>query len=128
MFCIDTNIFIEFLRGNKEIIEKFNNIDSDNIFFSPITLSELYQGAYLSNNAQLGIQELNEFIESFNILDFNKEICKEFGKEYARLKKIGKQIPEFDLLIAIFAKVNNLMLVTRDKKHFENLGIKIEVW
>ena len=128
MFCIDTNIFIEFLRGNKEIIDKFNNTNSDNIFLSPITLCELYQGVYLSNKIGLNIQELNEFIDSFNLLDFNKEVSEEFGKEYARFKKMGKQIPEFDLIIACFAKVNNLVLVTRDKKHFENTDIKIEVW
>ena len=125
MFCIDTNIFVEFLRGNEKVIKKFNNTDSDNIFFSPITLCELYQGVYSSNNAKINIQELNEFIGDFNILDFDKEVCEEFGKEYTKLKKMGKQIPEFDLIIACFAKVNNLILVTRDK-HFKN--IKIEIW
>jgi tRNA(fMet)-specific endonuclease VapC len=128
MYCIDTNIFVEFLRGNKEIINKFNNTSSNDIFISPITLCELYQGVYLSNKIGLNIQELNEFIDDFSILDFNKKISEEFGKEFARLKKIGKQIPEFDLIIACFAKVNNLVLVTRDKNHFVNTGVEVEVW
>jgi len=37
-------------------------------------------------------------------------------------------IPESDLMIASIAKNNSLILVTRDKKHFDNLGIKVEQW
>ena len=35
---------------------------------------------------------------------------------------------ESDLMIASIAKANGLVLVTRNKKHFENIDIKIEVW
>ena len=128
MFCIDTSILVEFLRGNKDVIEKFNGLDSEDIFISPITLCELFQGAYLSKNPELKTQELNSFINSFSLLDFNKTICNEFGKQYAKLSKIGKMIPEFDLMIACFAKVNGLILVSKDEKHFNNLGIKVELW
>ena len=31
-------------------------------------------------------------------------------------------------MIGSFAKTYNLTLVTKDKKHFENMDIKLEVW
>ena len=31
-------------------------------------------------------------------------------------------------MIASIIKANNFILVTRDKKHFDNLGIKVEQW
>jgi len=127
MYCLDTNILIDLIRGDKVISEKINELN-ENIFINPITQCELFKGVYLSSmkDEQLGIVE--ELTESFEILEFNQDICKEFGKEYAKLSKSGKMIPEFDLIIGCFAKINNLILVTRDKKHFENLGIKLEVW
>jgi predicted nucleic acid-binding protein len=128
MYCIDTNIFVEFLRGNKEIIKRFNEAYSEDIFVSPITLCELFQGAYLSSNPESKIKEINDFIGSFDLLSFDKDVCEEFGRQYSELAKSGKMIPEFDLIIGCFAKINNLILITRDKKHFENIGIKAEVW
>ena len=127
MFCIDTNIFIEFLRGNKDIIEKLNNANLEEIFITPITLCELYQGAYLSKNIDFKIKEIDDLISSFSLLEFNSDICKDFGNEYVKLRNSGKMIPEFDIIISSFVKVNNLILITRDN-HFENTGIKIEVW
>lgn len=40
---VDTNILIEFLKGNKEILEKVGGFN--NICTSEIVLMELYQGA-----------------------------------------------------------------------------------
>lgn len=129
MHCIDTNILIEFLRGNNEIIDKLNSLIINNqIFITPINLCELYQGAYISNNSEFKVRQIKELISSFYILEFDENIALEFGKEYARLRSLGKMIDEFDLIIGCFCKNNNLILLTRNKKHFENLGIKIEVW
>ncbi len=126
MYCLDTNILIDLIRGDKVISEKINSLN-ENIFINPIIECELFKGVYLSSKKDEQIDVVKELIESFEILEFNNEVCEEFGKEYARLSKFGKLIPEFDLIIACFAKVNNLVLVTRDN-HFENTGIKIEVW
>lgn len=127
MYCLDTNILIDLIRGDKIISEKINTLEGS-IFINPITQCELFKGVYLSSKKDEQLDEVEELTESFEVLEFSKEISREFGKEYSRLSKIGKQIPEFDLIIGCFAKVNDLILVTRDKKHFENMGIKIEVW
>ena len=128
MYCLDTNILIDLIRGDNLISEKINNIEGDSIFINPITQCELFKGVYLSSKKNEEINAVEELSELFEVLEFSKEICKEFGKEYTKLSKAGKMIPEFDLIIACFAKVNNLILVTRDKKHFENMNVKIEVW
>ena len=46
-----------------------------------------------------------------------------------RLKKSGLIIDEFDILIGATAIANNMILVTRNIKHFERLeNIKIDNW
>lgn len=129
MYCLDTNIIVNYLRGNKETISKVNEISEDcEIFITPLTLCELFRGAYLSTDSEIKVKLIKEFTDSFLLLEFDEKVCIEYGKEYARLSKLGKITENIDLMIACFAKINNLVLVTRNKKHFENIGIKTEVW
>lgn len=129
MYCFDTNIIVNYLRGDKETISKINEItDGYEIFITPLTLCELFRGAYLSGDSEIKVKLIKEFTDSFILLEFNEKVCIEYGKEYAKLSKLGKITENIDLMIACFAKVNNLILVTRNKKHFKNSGIKIEVW
>ncbi|MEK6844580.1 MAG: type II toxin-antitoxin system VapC family toxin [Nanoarchaeota archaeon] len=130
MYCLDTNIIVDILRGDRLLAEKVDNTFEKgfDIFITPISLCELYRGAYGHQNSAKKVEELNAFIFNLRIIGFDIESCKEFGKEYSRLNKIGKQTKEFDLLIACIVKVNELILVTRDKKDFENIDVNIEVW
>lgn len=128
MYCIDTNIIINFLRGDIETIKRFRDINNNEIFITPLTLCELFRGAFLSNNPEIKISLIKDLTDSFTILGFNEKVCLEYGKIYAQLSKKGKIIENIDIMIGCFAKVNDLILVTRNKKHFENLGINIEEW
>jgi len=129
MYCLDTNIIIEFLKGNKIIIDKINNLwQKDEIFITMISLCELYKGIYLSSKLEFELNILDEFLDSISVIDFNKESCKFFGEFFSKLQKIGKTTNEFDLMIASIVKSHNLILITKDKKHFENTGISVEVW
>ncbi len=128
MYCIDTNIIVNFLRGDKSTINKFREINNNDIFITPLTLCELFRGAFFSSSPEIKVGLIKDLTDSFNLLEFGEKVCIEYGKEYAKLSKIGKITENIDIMIGCFAKVNNLILVTRNKKHFENLGIKVEAW
>ena len=130
MYCFDTNIIIDIFRGDENLRSKLKKFTetSANVFITPITLCELYKGAYLHHNSVEKVKEVDDFVSSFDLLDFSLESARYFGNEYARLNKIGKQTKEFDLMIACIAKTKGLILVTRDKKDFENISANIEVW
>lgn len=130
MYCFDTNIIIDIFHGKKSIELKLNEIkeSASDIFITPISLCELYKGAYLFFKPEEGVAQIDKFVSSLQILEFEQNACKEFGKTYAELKKKGKMTDEADLMIASIAKVNGLTMITRNKKHFENTGVKIEEW
>ena len=129
MYCLDTNIIVNYLRGDKETLTKLNEVsNTTEIFITPLTLCELFRGVYLTKDSEIKLKLVKEFTDSFSLLEFDERVCVEYGKEYARLSKIGKIVENIDLMIACFAKVNNLVLVTRNKKHFENTEIRLEVW
>ena len=133
MYCIDTNIAIDILRGDETLKEKISRlvVSREEVFISSISLCELFKGVYLieiKEKQDEALLKIKSFISSFEVVDFEEVSCEEFGRIYSFLKKIGKMVTEPDIMIAAMVKVNNLILITRDKKHFKNLGIKVEDW
>lgn len=52
-----------------------------------------------------------------------------YAKEKARLRKSGKILDDFDLLIGATAIANNLILVTENEKHLSRMSkINFESW
>lgn len=127
--CLDTNIVIDILRGNRETKEKINKLNRERFYTNPIIISELFKGAYGTNNPQEHITEVEDILLSLEVLPFNQEVCKIYGKIYQDLKKIGKPTNEFDLMIGCISLANNATLITRNPKDFANIkGLKIIGW
>ena len=127
MYCIDTNILIDILRGDEKLALKLQNLHPFRLCISFISLCELYKGAYAYHDSVIKVSDVKNFASSFYFLALDEKICEEFGKMYSELKKKGKMIEESDLLIASAVKVNDLTLITRDKD-FKNMDIKVEIW
>ena len=128
MYCLDTNIIIDFLRDDQKISEKIRQLHGHTFYVTAISLCELYKGAHLSHN-QHDVVVIDNFMSSCEFVDFNAISCKLFGYEHAQLKKKGRLVGDADIMIASIVKANDLILVTRNKKDFENIsGLKIEVW
>lgn len=129
MYCLDSDVVIEHFRGNEKIRLRMSPISHDEIFISPITLCELYRGAFLSNKIQENTLLIDKLLEKARILLFNKHACEIFGEEYSLLKKRGRLTQDNDLITASLCIANNLTLITRNKKHFESIkGLKVEEW
>jgi len=114
-YLLDSNIIIYHLNGEKTatdfLIENF-----DKCAISRITYIEVL--SYPFNDDDFKI--VTEFLESFMIIDTDKEISNQSILN-RRLKKI--KLP--DNIIAATAQVNNLVLVTRNIKDFSSLNIKL---
>ena len=124
-YLLDTNILIDHIRGKKEI-----DIDilKKGAGISIITLGELYYGSQKSSNPQKTLKLIRKLLHDLGlqvqILD--EEMVFEFGKIKAELEIKGIRLEDFDLLIAATAKAGNLMLVTKNLKHFKRItGLKL---
>ena len=72
---------------------------------------------------------LGDFLKEIIILGFDKESRRVFGELYNNLVKKGKMTQETDLMIAAICIRNNVVLITSNKKHFENISeLKVEFW
>lgn len=125
-YLIDTDQVIDFLKGKPETTAKLGELFHKGMAISSITLCELYDGVYGSKYKDEHIKNLNSFLEFVTVLDVNDKISEVFGKQRAKLRKIGNLIDNFDLLIASTCLCYELTLLTGNLRHFQRIeGLKI---
>lgn len=128
MYCLDTDILIHHNRGDKDIVKKVVE-NSGNLSTTYMNVCELFRGAELSGNPEKHRKIVEDTISSLAILDFSVECARIYSRDYKNLREKGKIIEDFDILISAVAKSCNATLVTRNKKHFENIeNLQIEEW
>ncbi|MDX1960212.1 MAG: type II toxin-antitoxin system VapC family toxin [Leptospiraceae bacterium] len=114
MILCDTDILIEYLKGNPDICTELESIGEENLAISIISYAELIRGA-LNQKEQKNIKVQ---IISLSIIHTSEEISSEFQKildNYALSHRIS--IP--DALIAATAITTNMKLYTRNIKDFK---------
>jgi tRNA(fMet)-specific endonuclease VapC len=68
-------------------------------------------------------------VAAFNILHFDFEASRISGKIYSSLKKKGMLTNLMDQMIAAIVISKNERLLTRNIKHYKNIGeLRIEAW
>jgi predicted nucleic acid-binding protein len=127
-YLLDTNVVIDFLKGDIETIDSIRKIIKKPIFISVVTIGEYNYGALRSQNTKKQLDLFESFCERMKItfISIDKSTIEEYASLQAEMSKKGKLRPVFDLLIASSCIVNDCTLVTRNKKDFIGIsGIKV---
>ena len=131
-YLLDTNICIHLLKDQYGIAQKIEEVGLSFFCISEITVAELIFGVEngADSQRQKNLQNINQLISAFSDRTLLIGDCfYEYARQKSNLRKIGRTVGEFDLLIGSTAIVHDLTLVTRNAKDFVNLkGIKIENW
>ncbi len=129
MYCLDSNIVALIFRGDEKLREKASSVGPDSVSITTIALCELFKGAYKSSRAEENINLIHDVLKNYKLLSLDIKSSEIYGMDFIKLEKMGKPTQVLDLMIASIAKANNLILVTKNKKHFENIqSLKIEEW
>ena len=127
-YLLDTNICIYYIQGKFSLKEKFRKIKKENRFISEITLAELKFGVKNSQSQKKNQETLDNFLTGIQILPIINSLDI-YAEEKARLRKKGRPIDDFDLLIGASAIANDMILVTNNESHFQRIThITIENW
>ena len=128
MILLDTDVCIELLHGNKNVLGKTKE-ENDVFAVSFMTAAELYYGAAKSNKAAHNKEIVERFLLTMNIIHSDKEIVKTFGELKTNWEKSGFPIADADLFIAATAITKCEKLVTGNIKHYQRIEeLKIENW
>ena len=127
-YLLDTNICIYYFKGLFGLRDKIDRIGCDQFAISEVTIAELVYGAQKSAKIEQNMATVDSFVQRIAVLPiFNT--FELYGREKARLERLGTPISDFDILIGATAMTNSLILVTRNVREFRRLeNIKFENW
>lgn len=137
IYLLDTNIISEGIKPNPEekcIIKMEMYTD-----FSVISASvwyELLRGIYIMPDGKrkdkLERYSMDYIQKIYPILPYDSHCAQLQADIYARMQKNGTSVSMLDSQIAATALANNLIVVTRNKKHFEPIqkeyNLMVENW
>ena len=127
-YLLDTSICVFLLRNEHDIDKRLLEAGIENCSISEITVAELLYGAECSKQKKKNLQLVKEFCADLEVVKIGP-VLEYYASKKALLRKEGRMIEDFDLLIGACAYVNGYTLVTDNLKHFERLeGLKVENW
>lgn len=132
MYLFDTDILSNAVKPRplESLINRLSRIPQALQFTTSINVAEIYYGAHRIGPCDDLIRAYEEKVfPRLNILPFDVESAKIFGRLKASLEKRGHMRSEPDLQIAAIALQCRLILVTGNDKHFRDIPrLKVENW
>lgn len=128
-YMLDTCICVYVTKRRSRVIKEWIKHDPSELCISAITYAELYYGVEGNDRREESIANLHELLDGIQILDFDAEAAKEFGRIRQFLRRRGTPIGERDTLIAAHANSRDLTLVTHNVREFVRVpGLEIADW
>ena len=132
MYLLDTCVISE-TRAKKPdaaVIEWLSRQPPETLYLSTITIGEIKNGICMlgdTKKARALSEWLNELKATFSprVLSVNATVAECWGEILAANAKSGNTRPAIDALIAATAKVDNLILVTRNIRDMDGMGVKL---
>ena len=125
-YLVDSDWMIDGLSGRRRTLAFLEEHRDEGLGVSLVSLGELYEGAYGSPEPEAHLVSLERFLALFTVVPLSDETMQHFGRLRALLRQQGNLIPDLDLLIAATALEHDLVLLTRNRRHFKRIpGIQL---
>jgi len=126
-FLIDTDWVIDHFNRVGAVTQRLQELQKQGLALSIVSVAELWEGVHFSHSPERSQAMLEEFLSGVVVLGIDEEICRRFGQLRGSLRRQGKIVGDFDLLIASSAMRHDLTLLTNNRRHFENIeGHRLE--
>lgn len=129
LYMLDTNMVSYIVRGHSQAARAKLLDFRKNTCLSAITEGEIRYGLKIRPDATALRDLMENFLASFNILDWGSREAIAYGDVRAKLRHAGKTIEAMDLMIASHAVAAGAILVSRDQafQHVSDLH-GVEDW
>ena len=127
MFLLDTNVVSELRRPrpHQAVVDWISGVQAEQLFLSAVTVGEIQAGIEITReqDATKAIELetwLNRVLTSYGVLAMDAVAFR----EWARLMHRRSDTFTEDAMIAATAIVHRLTVVTRNVRHFQQLGVE----
>ena len=129
-YLLDTCVVSDFVRGEARTLAHIKHLSPSSIAVSTITFYEIQYGLALNPKRSAKISRIiHDFLAPIQILDFTQGDAREAAIIRTHLKKQGRPIGSYDVLIAGTALHHQLILISSNLKEFSRVdGLKLENW
>ena len=124
-YLLDTNACIALINGSSEALRrKFYRVIAAErrIYISSVALSELWYGVFKSSRVQFNSDRLDAFLEGpITLAVFDEDDARSAASINTALRKKGKPIGSYDVLLSGQAIRRDLTLVTANVSEFSRV-------
>jgi predicted nucleic acid-binding protein len=128
-FLVDANVLSEPTKPRPEAgVLSWLRAHEENMVIDPIILGEMLFGILqlpVGNRRRRLERWFAEGVGRLACLPWDAAAGHRWARLLADLRRSGKSMSIKDSMIATTALVNGLTVVTRNRRHFENAGVKI---
>lgn len=127
---LDSGICIYSINQKRpEILSRVKDYDIGEVGISSITHAELRFGVENSARVKENLDRLERFLLPLEIVPFDAEAGRHYGRIRSELKRLGCPVGSNDLLIAAHALALDATLVSNNVREFSRIGgLRLEQW
>ena len=111
MYLVDSDVLINFLKGEEQAVRAIKELQSELLYISIISVGEILEGLLETKNKKKLVQ-FNDLLKTVVVINVDLPIIKKFASMRKSLREKGLLIDNFDLLIASSCLVHDLVIVT----------------
>lgn len=120
-YLIDTDWAADYLKGKPDAVTLLQSLRPQGLAISQIDYAEIYEGIYYGRDRAKNELVFRQFLRVVTVLPLNRRILQRFGVMRGDLRARGLLFGDFDLLIGTTALHHNLIVVTRNAKHYNRI-------
>ena len=122
-YLVDSDMVIDFLADDPQMITLFDSLSADGIFVSIIAYMETFQGVIDNGLPQEDQDKFNAFFASVPVLPLSPAIAIRCAHLRSALKRQGKSTRRraLDLLVAATALEHGLELVSHNEADYKDI-------
>lgn len=128
-YLVDTDWVILHFRGNQGVARRIEDLTSEGIGLSVVSMGELYEGVYRASDPPGSESALRMILSDIDIVPIDDEVCRIYGQQSGRLRALraANALPgNNDIWIGATAIRHGLTLLTNNRRHFEGMeGLKL---
>ena len=120
-YLLDTDWLLDAIGGYRGAAIAIEDLHPFGLGVSIVSYGELLEGVFGFPDTDARRDELYRFLDQFEMVPLTAAVMNIFGGTRSALRRSGQLIPDLDLLIAATAMHHDLILLTRNRRHFARI-------
>jgi len=120
-YLVDTDWVVDYLKGRPEADALLEALFPAGISISIMTYAEVFEGIYYGSSPTGDEATFRAFLEGTSVLGVSQAVAERYAHLAGELRSQGLLMPAPDLLIAATSLEHDLILATRNTRHYNRV-------